>query len=338
MLTIPIPLMAPMILAFLGVRECLKDRRLPPHVWLLFALSIQGVIITLVQHYGVAALRPLQPLTASMIPPLAWLTFIAVNRRPLSLSLDWHHGLGPAFFLFCLLAARQWVDVALVAQFSCYGFAMLWQSRTGPDALPMANLGAGDLPIMTWRLLAISLILSAASDIAIALAFMFHMPQLKLYLIDAVSALTLLLIGVLCMPIAATETADVSDDMAPEDEPAAHNPSFDAELVSRLEKLLSQTKLYQEPGLTLARLAKRLNVPAKHLSGAINRHSGESVSRFVNGYRIREAADRIRSGQSITSAMLDSGFNTKSNFNREFLRVLGAAPSAWRDSQSQEQS
>jgi AraC-like DNA-binding protein len=33
---------------------------------------------------------------------------------------------------------------------------------------------------------------------------------------------------------------------------------------------------------------------------------------------------------SVTTAMLDSGFNTKSNFNREFLRVTGASPSKWR--------
>jgi AraC-like DNA-binding protein len=27
--------------------------------------------------------------------------------------------------------------------------------------------------------------------------------------------------------------------------------------------------------------------------------------------------------------MLESGFNTKSNFNREFLRVVGKSPSEW---------
>ena len=31
----------------------------------------------------------------------------------------------------------------------------------------------------------------------------------------------------------------------------------------------------------------------------------------------------------MTDAMLDSGFNTKSNFNREFLRVKGESPSKW---------
>ena len=31
-------------------------------------------------------------------------------------------------------------------------------------------------------------------------------------------------------------------------------------------------------------------------------------------------------GETVTNAMLLSGFNTKSNFNREFLRVVGEAP------------
>ena len=34
-------------------------------------------------------------------------------------------------------------------------------------------------------------------------------------------------------------------------------------------------------------------------------------------------------GESVTEAMFASGFNTKSNFNREFLGVVGTSPSAW---------
>lgn len=34
-------------------------------------------------------------------------------------------------------------------------------------------------------------------------------------------------------------------------------------------------------------------------------------------------------GQSMTEAMLGSGFNTKSNFNREFLRVTNHSPTDW---------
>lgn len=32
----------------------------------------------------------------------------------------------------------------------------------------------------------------------------------------------------------------------------------------------------------------------------------------------------------VTTAMLESGFQTKSNFNREFRRVTGQSPANWR--------
>ena len=39
----------------------------------------------------------------------------------------------------------------------------------------------------------------------------------------------------------------------------------------------------------------------------------------------------MEGGAGVTDAMLASGFNTKSNFNREFRRVTGRTPSDWRD-------
>lgn len=36
---------------------------------------------------------------------------------------------------------------------------------------------------------------------------------------------------------------------------------------------------------------------------------------------------------SVIRVMLESGFLTKSNFNREFLRVTGTSPTAWRQLQ-----
>ncbi|MGL5010519.1 MAG: helix-turn-helix domain-containing protein [Paracoccaceae bacterium] len=92
---------------------------------------------------------------------------------------------------------------------------------------------------------------------------------------------------------------------------------------------MARDKPYLDPNLTLAHLARKLRVPAKTLSAAINRATGENVSRFVNAERIRHAQSILLRGETVTEAMLASGFNTKSNFNREFLRVAGASPSDW---------
>ncbi len=86
---------------------------------------------------------------------------------------------------------------------------------------------------------------------------------------------------------------------------------------------------YRDPELSLTRLARRLHVPIKQLFVAINIVKGENVSRYVNGFRIRNACTCLKKGNSVTEAMLGSGFNTKSNFNREFARVMGQSPSAF---------
>ena len=42
------------------------------------------------------------------------------------------------------------------------------------------------------------------------------------------------------------------------------------------------------------------------------------------------ACESLMDGESVTTAMLSSGFNTRSNFNREFRRITGKSPSDWR--------
>ncbi|WP_245413393.1 helix-turn-helix domain-containing protein [Mangrovicella endophytica] len=83
--------------------------------------------------------------------------------------------------------------------------------------------------------------------------------------------------------------------------------------------------------LNLDRIARRLRRPARDVSGAINRTRGMSVSQYVNGYRVERACRLLLdTADPITRIMLDAGFGTKSNFNREFQRVTGMTPSAYR--------
>ncbi len=99
--------------------------------------------------------------------------------------------------------------------------------------------------------------------------------------------------------------------------------------MDRLNALMDEETLFLDADLTLDRLSRRLRVPVKQLSAAINRTTGDNVSRYVNAFRIRCACQHLQAGDTVTNAMLSSGFNTKSNFNREFLRLKGCSPSTW---------
>jgi AraC-like DNA-binding protein len=130
------------------------------------------------------------------------------------------------------------------------------------------------------------------------------------------------------------ELSTTESDMPPADNDGnAPDPTGDKDVTDAIDRLLRVRQLFRDPNLTLERIARRAGIPARQISGAINRVHGRNVSQFVNEYRVAEAARRlVETEDSITTVMLESGFQTKSNFNREFLRVTGMSPSAYRRS------
>ena len=96
-----------------------------------------------------------------------------------------------------------------------------------------------------------------------------------------------------------------------------------------VHQLISETQLFLDPDLTLNRMARKAGIPAKQLSAVINRCQGENVSKYINRFRIEHACTLLATGQPVTSTAFASGFNTKSNFNREFQRIRALSPSRW---------
>lgn len=323
MIALPVPLVVSLVLAFLLVRAWL--RRTPPRLFLalLGACALQGVIVSLCQYYGITGLLIVQPVTATIIPPLAWLAFQTSAIRRVEPARDAIHLAAPAFTAFCAAFAPVALDAVVPLVFAGYGLMILLWLRPGADSLPQARLDAGDLPVRVWRTVGIALVLSACSDVAIATALANGALWVQPLVVSFFSSLWLLAIGALSL--------SQSLETEKEDAPALPAPANDSEtaLFAELQTLLAHERLYLDPDLTLARLAKRLHVPVKRLSEAVNRAAGENVSRHINGYRIRHACSLLGGGASVTAAMFESGFNTKSNFNREFLRVTGQTPSQW---------
>lgn len=98
-----------------------------------------------------------------------------------------------------------------------------------------------------------------------------------------------------------------------------------------LEKKVRESQLYLNPDLTLALLARKTGIPARQLSGSVNAVSKRNVSQWINGFRIERAKELlVNTTLPVTEIMLESGFTTKSNFNREFQRIVGVSPTTFR--------
>ncbi|WP_245447696.1 AraC family transcriptional regulator [Nitratireductor sp. OM-1] len=325
MLVLPIPMIIALVLGALLIRIAISGERPPFLMALLAACALQSLIVSLRQHYGIDALLPLQPVTATFVPPLTWLAFQTASFRPFSLPRDLVHLAAPAFAAFCVIFAPGTLDVVVPGVFVLYGVAILVKLRRSGDDLPLARLEAGRLPARLWGGIGLALILSALSDALIALAVMTGQSWLPPLIISVFSSAALLAIGLLSVSPSATGEPEPETMAEP-----PHPSEEDAHLIQRLDALLQSETLYLDPALTLARLARRLHVPVKQLSSAINLVSGENVSRYINAHRIHHACRALEDGANVTDAMLSSGFNTKSNFNREFRRITGTTPSEWK--------
>ncbi len=106
-------------------------------------------------------------------------------------------------------------------------------------------------------------------------------------------------------------------------------------VVEKLHALMEREKPYLDEQLTIAKLAKRLGVPAYALGRIINRRLDKNFMTFVNEHRIEEIKRRLSAargtGEKIIDIAFDSGFRTKSAFNAAFKKATGVTPSQYRD-------
>jgi AraC-like DNA-binding protein len=326
---LPVSAFVALVLAYLSLRALLAGGRGLLAVFLA-ACALQSLAVALAAGYGITTLHPLLPVTATAIPPLAWITFRAAQFRRVSVTTDWPHLAAPLFCLFCRMFAPDTVDVIVALIFLGYGGAILLHLQQTKD-LPLARIESGGRPVLVWQTLGGLLIASAVSDVLIALAYASGNADWAGWIISLFASVILLLLGALSsLPEAVGEDEAPEAALTPQDsDPGAETLTEDREILIRLDNFLAREKPYLDPGLTLQRLARRLQLPEKRLSAAINRATGGNVSRHINRWRIDHACGLIAAGKNVTDAMLDSGFNTKSNFNREFLRVTQVSPSTW---------
>lgn len=112
----------------------------------------------------------------------------------------------------------------------------------------------------------------------------------------------------------------------------AENIQAGRALADHFENYARTNALYLLESYTLKQAANDLRVTERQLSEAINMAFQENFSRRVNRMRVEHAQKMLRDQPdvSITEILYDSGFRTKSGFNKEFRALTGLSPSQYR--------
>lgn len=103
-------------------------------------------------------------------------------------------------------------------------------------------------------------------------------------------------------------------------------------LAGKALQILNEPAILADDALTVTRLARKLGVPTRHLSRAINRVCNCSFSDLLNDRRVELCKEIMRDnpGETLVNIMLSAGYVTKSNFYRQFSKRTGLTPAAYR--------
>lgn len=283
-----------------------------------------------------------RPLFAMWLGPALYIYFQSVRQQ--QATLRWQQTLHflCGTLIFVLLAnikpLRAFIDIAISTSFVGYFILIAVQMRHGQQVL--AHLGGYAASAHRWLL---SLMVMAVINICLEFAVNIEL-EYGVALRDSISLLIASIAFMLInatIVLAALKRSDWLEWMYQFSEQSLHQaPStLDTDIANKLfqrwEALVNTEQLHQQEfGITLPQAAKKLQVPARQLSNAINQIYGKSFSVYLNDRRIQEAQNLLISHPEMTiiDVMQASGFSSKSNFNKEFLRVTGTSPSGFRES------
>ncbi|TKV75506.1 AraC family transcriptional regulator [Rhizobium sp. AU243] len=301
---------------------------------LIALCAVQSVLVGLRWGYGVNETRYVLPILAACLPPLVYIAFrglmrVAAESRMVMLA---NLALSPLLIVIMEFTWPMAIDLALIVIFVGHAIALLLLGRKGPDGLDEAQFASVTSAHRALIIAAIALCVSALFDLLVFFDFEWAHGQNVAVLVSNANLFGLLLIGLMAALAGRSKAPQTGTEPVVELSASAEPSEQDRDIVARVDRLMETQALYRDENLNLSRLARRLGLPSRQISGAINRSLGVNVSQYVNQLRIREACRLLEeTEQSVTAIMLSSGFQTKSNFNREFRRVTGMSPVDWRE-------
>jgi AraC-like DNA-binding protein len=107
----------------------------------------------------------------------------------------------------------------------------------------------------------------------------------------------------------------------------------DTQYLDQLHQLMQKDKVFLQAELSVADVAKTMDVPTKYLSYLVNRYHKTNFRNYLNSFRVQDVVDKLESGadshKTILGIAMDSGFNSKSSFNESFKAHTGKSPSEY---------
>lgn len=140
------------------------------------------------------------------------------------------------------------------------------------------------------------------------------------------------------IPLPQNEHHDVEEELEVEESSLPYQKSaLPADLLDeyerKLNRLFHDKKSYLDPELSLQSLAKELKIPKHHLTQLFSIRIGKNFYQYINVFRVQHACELICKTETGTLETLafESGFNSKTTFNRYFKATMGCTPSEYRD-------
>ncbi|HVW13654.1 MAG TPA: ABC transporter permease [Mucilaginibacter sp.] len=103
---------------------------------------------------------------------------------------------------------------------------------------------------------------------------------------------------------------------------------------SWLKRMVKEKRYYEDPELSLTSLAEKLGLTAHELSRIINTALKKNFHDFVSEYRVGDVVRKMRDPAydhiTLLGIAYDSGFNSKSAFNRIFKEMTGLSPGEYK--------
>ncbi|MEO9654334.1 helix-turn-helix domain-containing protein [Marinomonas sp.] len=337
MLAIPVPFVVSMLLGLLATTLYMQFAKQAKLACLfLFLCALTTALVGLRWTFDLAGLRIIQPIFAAIIPFAAWYVFAAQETNIRLIPLK--HFIAPLFIILSA-TSQPWLalplDEVLTLSYVCYGIALIRMANQ-ETALTRVSLNRWEEVKKAKSVAGWMLIFSAMIDASMSLDFALNDGRLSLYILTTAHLILLPVLSIAVIIAGIHTPLDDDQPLSPEPTKADTNtPMMNhtraLEICQLLDLRIRQDSLFLDPELTLSRVSRKLTIPAKQISSAVNLIHQKNISSFINAYRIEHAQQALtHTDDPITQVLMNSGFQTKSNFHREFSRITGMTPSAYR--------